>query len=302
MIDQDTDKLIGAVAAARREQAALAALNGRRWYQAPAAWLAHQTARYDRWVECLFIAQARWDALAVEDVERILDTYPDFQRDLRNPFHPRTLSLLDQVVPFIMERRGIHGGYRDVVDALPPLAGRLSRPAVEQFIRAEIARRQAVAADPVLLVKRQPAELHDAQAHRAGEQWLIVQHKASGLRARFMYHPERPDRDGTVYARPYGIDSIDPERVENPENRAPEWRAYAGLGIGTRLYLRAAEELPDVRWGGTSFSEYAEPLRAKLHAMDPWRWRSRTCTCYATWDGLAREAADQVAHDPAPTE
>src|SRR5690606_23807240 len=147
--------------------------------------------------------QARWDALAVEDVERILDTYPDFQRDLRNPSHPRTVSLLDQVVPLIMERRGIHGGYRDVVDGLPPSAGGLARAAVEQSFRAEIAPRQAAAADPVLLGKRQPAGLRDAQARRAGEQWLIVQHKASGVGARFMYRREPPDRDGTVYARPY---------------------------------------------------------------------------------------------------
>ncbi|MFI8528470.1 hypothetical protein ACIGB8_28710 [Promicromonospora sukumoe] len=304
MIETDFQQaqLDSAVRAARRERTAHDALGGRRWYAAPLAWLDYETARFSRWVDCRLIPDAQWDELAGKDIARCLDRFGDFQQTLRNPFHPRTLDMLDQVVPFVMERRGVHDGFSDVVDDLPPLAHRLSPDVIERFVRIEIARRQAIAADPVVLVRHQAAELHSAQSHRQGEQWLIVQHKASGMRARFMHRPDRDDRDGTVFARPYDIDSIDPDRIENPQDRAPEWRDYAGLGIGTRLYLRAAEELPDVRWGGTSYSQYAEPLRAKLHAIDPWRWRSRTCTCYAAWGDLTPQTAAEVAHDPAPEE
>jgi hypothetical protein len=285
--------------AARRELAALAALNGREWDEAPGAWIERQSARFDRWSQCILLMREEWDALAAEDITASVDRYQDTQQELRNPFHPRVLDRLDDVVPFVMEHRGIRGRFADVVDLLPPLAERLSPEGIEAFIRAEVARRQAVAADPVLIVHRQPADQHPRRPeHRAGEVWLIVEHPASGLRARFQHHPDDPGREGVVFAKPYKIESIDPTRREDPEDRAPRWRDYAGLGIGTRLYLRAAQELPDVRWGGISVSEYAEPLRAKLHAADPWRWRSRTCTCAEGWSALTRETVDQVAHTP----
>lgn len=297
-----TEQHFGEVtAAARRELDALAALDGRTWDEAPSAWLRRQSTRFDRWSHCILLGREEWDAIAAEDITTCLDRFQDSQQDIRNPFHPRMLGRLDDIVPFVMERRGIHGRFADVVDLLPPLAERLTPAAIQEFIRAEIARRQAVAADPVLLVRRQPAELsRGGQVHRAGEHWLIVQHKASGQRARFQHHPDDPQREGVVFAKPYKIESIDPARVEAPENRAPDWLDFTGLGIGTKLYLRAAEELPDVRWGGTSVSEYAEPLRAKLHAADPWRWRSRSCTCAEGWGALTRQTVDQVAHDPVP--
>ena len=295
--DDEARQLADAVGAARREREAVAALAGRRWFAAPLEWLEQATARLDRRVQSVRVSRSRWDQVAARDIMGSLDRFQDFQQSLRNPFHPRTLGMLDEVVPFVMERRGVRDGFADAVDALPPLAARLSWEGIEEFIRAEIARRQAVAADPVLLVRHQPAELHRVQAHRAGEQWLIVQHEASGLRARFQYHPDRPEREGVVFSRPYDIDSIDPGRVEDPQNRAPAWRDYAGLGIGTKLYLKAAEELPDVRWGGTSVSQYAEPLRTKLHDGDPWRWWSRTCTCKESWSDLTPQTAAETVHE-----
>jgi hypothetical protein len=297
---RDEQAVLEAVGAARREQAALEALGGRRWFAAPLASFEREEARFARWINCQLVSPARWDELAAADIRTSMDRFQRIQQSLRNPFHPRTLEILDEVTAFIMEHRGVHDGFADVVDDLPPLAKRLNQAAIEEYIRAEIARRQAVAADPVLLVQHQPAELNTVQSHRTGEQWLIVQHKASGMRAQFMHHPDKIE--GKVHSRPYGIDSIDPDRIEDPQNRAPEWEDYAGLGIGTKLYLRAAEELPDVRWGATSVSPYAEPLRTKLHAIDPWRWRSRMCACYETWGGLTRQAFAEAVHEPAVRE
>ncbi|WP_253869276.1 hypothetical protein [Promicromonospora umidemergens] len=304
---RDEQAVLEAVAAARQEQAALEALGGRRWFAAPLAWMRwfaaplawieREQARFERWINCQLVSRTRWDELAAEDITTSMDRFQSVQQTLRNPFHPRTLEILDEVVAFIMEHRGVRDGFADVVDDLPPLAKRLNRAGIEEYIRVEIAHRQAVAADPVLLVQHRPAELNKVQSHRAGEQWLIVQHKASGLRAQFMYHPG--EVEGKVYSRPYGIASIGPDRVEDPQNRAPEWQDYAGLGIGTKLYRRAAEELPDVRWGATSVSPYAEPLRTKLHALEPWRWRSRMCTCYEAWGGLTPQASAEAIHRPA---
>lgn len=286
---RDEQAVLDAVGAARREQAALEALGGRRWFG-----FEREEARFTRWINGHLVSHARWDGLAAEDITTSMDRFQSDYETLRNPFHPRTLEILDEVVAFIMERRGVRDGFTDVVDDLPPLAKRLNRESIEEYIRAEIARRQAVASDPVLLVQHQPAELNTAQSHRTGEQWLIVQHKASGMRAQFMHHPDKIE--GKVHSRPYGITSIDPDRIEDPQNRAPEWQDYTGLGIGTKLYLRAAQELPEVRWGATSVSPYAEPLRSKLHAIDPWRWRSRTCTCYKAWGELTPLAAEETIH------
>jgi hypothetical protein len=289
------DPLADAVTAARREQAARAALSGRQWFAVPVEWVEHAGARFERRVLAALVPRSRWDEVAAADLRASMDEFQSARQDLRNPFHARTLTMLDDVVPFVHERRGVRSGLADVVEALPPLAKRLSPEGIEELIRAEIARRQAIAADPVLLVHHRPAELDKVQAHRTGEQWLIVQHQASGLRARFMYHPDKAE--GKVYSRPYGIDSIDLNRVEDREDRAPKWRDYTGLGIGTRLYLRAAQELPNVRWGATSVSPYAEPLRTKLHTLDPWRWRSRTCTCYAAWSELTPQICAETPHE-----
>ena len=293
---RDGQRFAEVVAAARRERRALGALGGR--VAAPAAWLERESARFERWSQSLLVSMERWDSVAAMDIAESVQKFQDGQHDLRNGFHPRMLSRLDVVVPFVLERRGIRGGYADVVELLPPLAGRLSSAGVEGFIRGEIARRQAVASDPVLLVQHQEAELDETEAHRAGEQWLIVQHRASGLRVRFEHHPGRPDREGVVYAKPYKMPSIDPDRPEEEGRYAVDWRDYAGLGIGTRLYLKAAELLPDVRWGSGSVGQYAQPVRTKLHRADPWRWWSRTCTCRGSWSALTRQAAARTVHEP----
>ncbi|PUB32599.1 hypothetical protein C8K30_1011125 [Promicromonospora sp. AC04] len=297
---QAADPVADAVAAARAEQTTLAALDGRRWFTAPGEWMEYATARMGRRASSALVGRAGWDQVAARDIGGGLDRYQVLHESLRNPFHPGMLSVLDEVVAFVLERRGVRDAYADVVETLPPLAERLSAEGIERYIRAEIARRQAIASDPVLLVHHQEAELDTSQAHRAGEQWLTVQHPASGLRARFMYHPDKPE--GRVYSRGYGIDSIDPTRVEDPEDRAPRWREYTGLGIGTRIYLRGAQELPGVRWGATSVSAYAEPLRSKLHKLDPWRWRSRACTCYAVWSELTERSSAEASHRPVTSE
>ncbi|WP_125778266.1 hypothetical protein [Antribacter gilvus] len=99
-----------------------------------------------------------------------------------------------------------------------------------------------------------------------------------------------------MLSKPYAIDSIDPRRRENPSQRGAGWEQYTGLGIGRRLYLKAAEELPQVRWGGNSISRHAQWLRRSLHTSDPWRWWTMNCTCRDQWDQLTPETADQVEH------
>ena len=285
-----------AVDAARREQAALATLAGRTWRQAPGPWLERERARIGRWMLQGALTPAEWDTLARADIIGSLSRFHAERQDPRNWFHPRTLGRLDEIVPFVMNRRGWQKEIGDVVDALPPLHSRLNAEAIEAFIRAEVDRRQVGAADPVLLTDDRPGA--ERRANRSGERWLTVQHQASGLRAIFKYTPG--ETQGHVVSKSYKIESIDPTRPEDPIDRAPDWRDWVGLGIGERIYLKAAELLPEQRWGATSVTPAAAALRVKLHARDPWRWWSRTCTCRSSWEDLTVHAAEQADHTQIP--
>ena len=108
------------------------------------------------------------------------------------------------------------------------------------IVTASRAARQAVPE-----AERPTATCHPVMLHEwvdwQGTRALVVQHKASGLRARF--HPAA-DRLGTVYAKSYKIDSIDPDAP----GKSQDWSYYVGLGIGRRIYLAGAGLLPDRRW------------------------------------------------------
>lgn len=103
---------------------------------------------------------------------------------------------------------------------------------------------------------------------------VVVQHAASGLRARFTGQPGK--RNGGVYSKPWGISSIHPE---DPCDRGYNWERYAGLGIGRRLYLAAADLAPHLRWQSGLVSPHAEPLRTRLHNADPFRWDGWCAWC-----------------------
>lgn len=126
---------------------------------------------------------------------------------------------------------------------------------------------QAIAADPVLL-SREGTRDH-------GRPILVVQHKASGLRAHFRFDSGTDRRFGSVYSKPYSIESIDPA---NP-GESLTWERYVGLGIGTRIYLEGARLSPETRWRSTATSYYAAAVRRKLHTHDPYTWAGECDWC-----------------------
>lgn len=155
---------------------------------------------------------------------------------------------------------------------VPGLVSVLSPQFVGDFVREESARRHLVAADQELLTKF--GVLSDA---KVASHWLVVQHRASGLRGRFTV--QAGSEEGLVESRSYKINSIDP--ADAGRDDVHNWQAYVGLGIGVRLYQRAGEEWPQVRWAKgidhARSARYSTALRRKLHAADPWRWQTGYC-------------------------
>lgn len=76
----------------------------------------------------------------------------------------------------------------------------------------------------------------------------------------------------TGKAKPYDIKSIDPENPGEPWG----WSDFVGLGIGQRIYQKAQELEPQLRWDHGTLSDYSRPLRKKLHSADPYvcNWSS----------------------------
>lgn len=175
----------------------------------------------------------------------------------------------------------------------PRFEARLYARVLEQ-LHEQAARLQTAAADPEMIVLDRPASRQRDENDR-DQRELIVQHRASPLRAQFTYGGRR--QHGVVLSKAYSIASIDPDRPEEEERDwGTGWWMYAGLGIGRALYERAAVELPAVRWQDDSVSFYSRGLRTKLHAADPWRWQSRQCVCRKAWENLSAEDAAAVEH------
>lgn len=87
----------------------------------------------------------------------------------------------------------------------------------------------------------------------------------------------------------------------------PVWR-YAGLGIGSRLYVSALETMNqrasgDWRVGDHASNEYVGSARWKLHRHDPYSWEYRNCPdCLAVnveWAATDRAGFDRVSHNQA---
>lgn len=128
----------------------------------------------------------------------------------------------------------------------------------------------------------------------------VVQHVASGLRARFTM-PKSRRGVGGVFSRPYSIASIDPD-PNQIDARGWEWQRHAGLGIGTRIYLHGAQQFPGVRWSASVTNEASEGVRRKLHLVDPWRWAvtCEWCTAHDI-DWLSAEPRTFAQHQRPPT-
>lgn len=52
---------------------------------------------------------------------------------------------------------------------------------------------------------------------------------------------------------------------------------YIHLGIGTAVYRRAANIVPNARWTAGNLFEDSKALRHSLHRADPWRWEDPYC-------------------------
>jgi hypothetical protein len=185
----------------------------------------------------------------------------------RNSYGPAGASHFDMVLSKAMESR----------DELVPFFTCWNPPKLaevpiihevvtEEFIakeaRTNIERLAVIAASPTLLHK----EYRDVD----GNTVIVIQHVESGLRARFTL--QEPGF-GSVASKPYNIQSIDPE---NP-GVSGDWGRYVGLGIGRRIYQEANRLEPGVRWRSSLLSDYSAPLRAKLHASDPYIWALGSC-------------------------
>lgn len=260
-------------------------LAGRRWWQAPVTFLGWKMAASDYRRAADRITSDGWDTLAMRVVDERLRRHFDQHEGGRNPFHPRVLAELDAVAD-IATTDEFDENYQvtDATRHAPELAARFARPEVVRLVLGEVERLQAVARSTVMLVEHQTDERE--------REVLVVQHQASGLRARFT---RGRNGVGTVFAKPYSITSIDPSQPEDDEHRAPDWWVYVGLGVGRRIYDHAATLLPEERWRAGTQTGAAMALRGRLHTKDPWRWQSRDCSCFAMWDAFSNPAEASVA-------
>lgn len=265
-------------------------LEGRPAYRAPFAWLTHRAARRRMIAAGEAVTTEHWDALVSWVVSGAVEDFLEKAGVEGNPFGRVALDRLDELSslftgdPPSLLRELI--GHADVAE-VTELAERLTPEQVRKVIVAEVERRAAVAADPVIL--------HEYVVDPRGRPGLIVQHRASGLRAHFGY----ADNPGFVFSKPYSIGSIDPDRPDDPEasGGSQDWSAYTGLGIGGRLYRRGAEMLPEYRWRSTAGPDAARALRRRLHREAPWRWHSAECSCDPVWTELTAVTATSTPHE-----
>jgi hypothetical protein len=189
----------------------------------------------------------------------------------RNPYHadlgPIWSELAEELSATLMTLpiAGSFASGGTKVSKLDELRSLVEPHAVRSVISAESARRTAIANDPVFLAETGPYK---------GSDCLWVQHRASGLRARF-HLPGAGRSIGGVYAKPHRLDSIDPDRP----GTSLDWDRFAGLGIGRRIYEHAAALHPDVRWGSASTTPAAYRLRESLHATRPFFWAGPCSWC-----------------------
>lgn len=271
--------------AGNAEHNAVARLGDRPWWSRPSAWLDRQEARMERWLTASTF-RGRWDVLADIVLRQDVTRFNQARWDRpRNHFHPRILEDLEELADYVSSGEGKEINTYQAVRGIPQLAVRFTPDAVRERVRGEVGRRQQIAASSLLLV---------AETHLG----LVVQHQASGIRARFT---REPGGRGLVFSKPYRIASIDPSTdvITDKVDVAPRWHEYAGLGIGARVYRHGAALMPEVRWRIAAVSDAASRLRARLHTEDPWRWESDRCSCRKTWPAFPHQAAARAAeHTP----
>lgn len=210
-----------------------------------------------------------------------------------NPNHPRLDALREMLAPRVAAAaRGLPAAHRrDLKFNAAEVPGLSARLTAEYALAVMSERSEAlakIAADPVMLAR--PGVKAKAPA-------LTIQHKASGLRARFVLEDSSPGY-GTVFSKPYEINSIDPA---NP-GHCSDWETYVGLGIGTQIYLEGERLNPGIRWRTQATRDGSRGVRRKLHASNPHTWQDADCTwcnnMTISWDTAT--AADYERHPRDP--
>ena len=184
----------------------------------------------------------------------------------KNPYGPASEQHFEEIFRLVLKNREDYdlrvGGRTFRLATLSDVLAKLDESFIRSNVRAMIAERAAIAASTDFLHKR----FTDFEGNPA----VLVQHVASGLRAKFVI--TQPGF-GSVNSKPYAIQSIDPNRP----GESSDWMEYVGLGIGVKLYQEGHRLMPGVRWMSSAYSAYSPPLRKKLHASDPYTW-SGSCT------------------------
>lgn len=227
------------------------------------------------------------DAVARLAQDQLVTAWVEISESLstRNPFHPHLAVAWPTQVGQIINRASrpimATGRTRPVDTAeIPGYGAFITHAFAVTTLGHEAAHRQGIAADTRLLVLPYVTDGHEV---------TVVQHVASGLRARFTIDPTDP-LFGGVNSKPYEIGSIDDSGAGH--DTGTNWQTYAGLGIGAVIYRQAAATLPGVRWPPGVLSDYSLGLRRKLHAGDPYTWGTSGCGwCSAhgvTWRAATR--------------
>jgi hypothetical protein len=181
----------------------------------------------------------------------------------KNPYGPATKTRFDDILEEAVKLRDgyvvFDGSCSFPLTELPELDDVLTRDFIVENATRLIEERDAIAASPTLI--------HEYSTNSQGQKILAIQHVASGLRAQFTLDGQG---FGSVESKPYLLYSIDPDKPGKLDNR--EWEDVVGLGIGPRIYKEAQRLEPTYRWQGGMFSEYSRPLRARLHAAEPYVW------------------------------
>jgi hypothetical protein len=191
----------------------------------------------------------------------------------RHPFHRAVLTNLDRFVAeaaaapdMLVEVNGIPTRWDDMPQRYPHIFRRLTPDWMRNFVITEVARVSAVADSTDYLTERSKIRFADGT-----QETLTIQHRASGLRATFFWNDE--EAIGRVLAKSYGIRSIDPDRHWTHEG-VQAVNMWEGLGITSRIYQRAADLEPDMRWRVTSLTPQSARMRRRLHRLDPWRYQA----------------------------
>jgi len=294
--DADARKLTDLARARTRREDIESDLAATSWYEwSRRRWLhsSYMTACSDV-LACEEALGGCWDELAGRVIDVEVGHLHSASGSKRNAYHPEVLLQLNMVAAQVahqLQAARIRTSYSGVdqgvaIADVDELVVRVTPEAVQRRIEYGVESLQLVASDPVFL-----HEWIWIEGSSGSERVLVVQHKASGLRARF--HVDSGDEPGLIYSKPYKIESIDPD--------APgvllAWEAYVGLGIGARLYQAGADLVPGQRWAHGTIQEPARAVRRRLHAREPYRWQSSCTWCQERGvDWHTATAADFTGH------